>query len=324
MQQSEQRQRAILDNIPDPAWLKDKAGRYLAVNPAWCRFIGMNADDAKGKTAFEVFPPEVAQKLSEQDRIILQTRQSLHYEELLTGKDGRPVWFETIKSPLFNDHGDVVGTTGLARNITDREKRPDEALRPRCEASLREAQEVACLGFTLLISPKGIGPVRKSSTGFSIFHPIMCGSVEGWDNLVHPDERQLMLDYFRNEVLGSTNPLTGSTESFATATPSSMGSRTRATRVRCRGRPTGMLGTIQDITERKRLEQEKLEMERRLLHAQKLESLGILAGGIAHDFNNILAGIMGYADLARCLCLLPNRHARPRRDREGRRNVPPT
>ena len=56
---------------------------------------------------------------------------------------------------------------------------------------------------------------------------------------------------------------------------------------------------LRDITERKRAEQEKLDMERRLLHAQKLESLGILAGGIAHDFNNILAGIMGYADLVK-------------------------
>ena len=56
---------------------------------------------------------------------------------------------------------------------------------------------------------------------------------------------------------------------------------------------------VSDITERKRTEEEKLELERRLLHAQKLESLGVMAGGIAHDFNNILAGIMGYADLAK-------------------------
>jgi PAS domain S-box-containing protein len=64
------------------------------------------------------------------------------------------------------------------------------------------------------------------------------------------------------------------------------------------GRPRRAAGIVVDITERKGAEQEKLEMQRRLLHAQKLESIGILAGGIAHDFNNILAGIMGYADLA--------------------------
>src|SRR5208282_5861680 len=66
------------------------------------------------------------------------------------------------------------------------------------------------------------------------------------------------------------------------------------------GRQThGILGINIDITDRKRAEEEKLDLERRLLHAQKLESLGILAGGIAHDFNNILAGIMGYADLVK-------------------------
>ena len=54
---------------------------------------------------------------------------------------------------------------------------------------------------------------------------------------------------------------------------------------------------IRDITEKKRSEKKRLNLERQVLHAQKLESLGILAGGIAHDFNNILMGVLGYADL---------------------------
>ena len=57
-------------------------------------------------------------------------------------------------------------------------------------------------------------------------------------------------------------------------------------------------GAATDITELKRAEEERIRLEKQLLHAQKLESLGVLAGGIAHDFNNILMSIMGNTDLA--------------------------
>ena len=59
-----------------------------------------------------------------------------------------------------------------------------------------------------------------------------------------------------------------------------------------------LVGFFTDITERKQVEAERLEMERRLLHSQKLESLGVLAGGIAHDFNNLLMAIIGNLDTA--------------------------
>ncbi|MDQ5985615.1 MAG: Sensor histidine kinase RcsC [Syntrophus sp. SKADARSKE-3] len=58
------------------------------------------------------------------------------------------------------------------------------------------------------------------------------------------------------------------------------------------------LVTYNDITNQKRLEEERLDMERSLLHAQKLESIGLLTGGIAHDFNNLLMAILGNLELA--------------------------
>ena len=65
--------------------------------------------------------------------------------------------------------------------------------------------------------------------------------------------------------------------------------------------PDGLVyfeGFMQDMTERRRAEAERRNMEAKLQQAQKLESLGILAGGIAHDFNNLLTGVLGYAELA--------------------------
>ena len=55
---------------------------------------------------------------------------------------------------------------------------------------------------------------------------------------------------------------------------------------------------LDSVMERKREEQQRLALEAQVQHAQKLESLGVLAGGIAHDFNNLLAGVLGFADLA--------------------------
>jgi PAS domain S-box-containing protein len=62
------------------------------------------------------------------------------------------------------------------------------------------------------------------------------------------------------------------------------------------------LSTCRDIRERRRAEKDRLELERRVLHAQKLESLGVLTGGIAHDFNNILTVIQGNVEVLQLRC----------------------
>jgi PAS domain S-box-containing protein len=64
------------------------------------------------------------------------------------------------------------------------------------------------------------------------------------------------------------------------------------------GEVVQIIESCRDITARKEAEDAKLQLERQVQHAQKLESLGVLAGGIAHDFNNILMGVLGYAELS--------------------------
>jgi PAS domain S-box-containing protein len=64
------------------------------------------------------------------------------------------------------------------------------------------------------------------------------------------------------------------------------------------GRIVGAIESIRDISDLKRAEETRLQLERQILQTQKLESLGVLAGGIAHDFNNILTAVMGYTGLA--------------------------
>ena len=64
------------------------------------------------------------------------------------------------------------------------------------------------------------------------------------------------------------------------------------------GKPAYLLAIAEDITERKKANEERAAFERKLLETQKLESLGVLAGGIAHDFNNLLVSILGNVGLA--------------------------
>ncbi len=65
-----------------------------------------------------------------------------------------------------------------------------------------------------------------------------------------------------------------------------------------KGGVVGTVGLAREITERKRAEEQRQLLERRIQETQKLESLGVLAGGIAHDFNNLLVGVLSNSELA--------------------------
>ncbi|RIX45615.1 MAG: EAL domain-containing protein [Rhodocyclales bacterium GT-UBC] len=111
--------RALLDSIPDPAWLLDNDGRYLAVNEAFCRYRGIAMDNVLGKTVEQLFPPEEAQRLRAGQLEVYRkgepVRQVLWLE---LGGTLRPLEF--LRVPVYGEDGQATGLAGVAWDMTER------------------------------------------------------------------------------------------------------------------------------------------------------------------------------------------------------------
>jgi len=114
-------QKAILDNIPHLAWLKDSEGRYISVNEPFALHYNKDASEIIGKTDFDICSKELASEYSENDKSIKMSgkRQLL---EVVENTPGGKRWIETYKTPIFNEQGKLIGITGISRDITDRKK----------------------------------------------------------------------------------------------------------------------------------------------------------------------------------------------------------
>ena len=127
--EEERRQKeAILNNIPDMAWLKDKEGLYLSVNEPFAKACGVSALEMAGKNDLDIWPLDLAKKYRADDQEVMRTGNRECFEEPLTDSEQRTIWIETIKTPILDDKQEVIGTTGIARDFTPR-RQMEEALR---------------------------------------------------------------------------------------------------------------------------------------------------------------------------------------------------
>ena len=114
---------ALMNNLPDSIYFKDKESRFIRINDALTRLLGLSAPgEAIGKTDFDFFTKEHARQAYEDEHAIIQSGKPLIKEEKETWSDRPDTWVSTIKLSLLSPEGNVVGTFGISRDITERKK----------------------------------------------------------------------------------------------------------------------------------------------------------------------------------------------------------
>jgi two-component system, cell cycle sensor histidine kinase and response regulator CckA len=210
--------------------------------------------------------------------------------KLITAK-GNSVWVRAL-GQAHRENGAVVKVSGAFQDITST-KEAEQAL---LESQLKYSAVVENVFDAILVVQDQkivfINQPGASMAGYSVAE--MLG--KPFLDFVAPENRNTLLERYVSRIAGNS-ALPSYEFSILCKDGSKKATELSVTTIHY-GDGLATVAIIRDITERKQAEETRIHLERQVQHAQKLESLGVLAGGIAHDFNNILMAVLGFADLA--------------------------
>jgi PAS domain S-box-containing protein len=289
--------RSLMESSSALIYVKDVHGTYRRCNKLGEQLIGLKEGEQVGKTDFDFFDRIKAEAIRAVDREILTSGQEYCVEEWVTFPGGETLLLESRKTPIYDYNREIIGILGISHDITER-KQVEETLR-ESEFFFKESQRSAFIGSykaDLLAGHWESSEVLDVIFGIG---PHYNRSIQGWLDLIHPEEREMMTQYLNEEVIGQGEPFAREYRIIRKNDGeirwvSGLG----AIKSDISGHGLILMGTIQDITEQKRKEEEQAKLEAQLQQAQKIESVGRLAGGVAHDFNNMLSVILIHAEMA--------------------------
>ncbi|MBW1712240.1 MAG: PAS domain-containing protein [Deltaproteobacteria bacterium] len=135
-EESEMLFRQLVDNAHDMITIKDLEGRYLVINQQAADLLGMSPMDCLGRTDEEIFPAKLARILTRKDRELLKRKEHFSSEESLVAK-GQTKYFNSVRFPLKNYKGQVVGVCCITRDITEYKK---------LQQAVIESEKLAAIG----------------------------------------------------------------------------------------------------------------------------------------------------------------------------------
>jgi PAS domain S-box-containing protein len=221
-----------------------------------------------------------------------------HAPYRITRKDGNVVWVDDHTTVIRDENGVVTHYQGYIIDVSQRksadlERESAQQFTQMVIDSLPERMLVINLDYSialanraLLEGAESIDRLISSHTCYQLSH--------GTDKPCHGEDHQCPF----TTVLSTKKPARVEHNHLGPSGENLVVEVIAAPIFGADGEVVQVIETFRDVTDRKKMEEAKFDLERQLLHTQKLESLGVLAGGIAHDFNNLLMAILGNADLA--------------------------
>jgi PAS domain S-box-containing protein len=125
LRESEARYRTLVENIPQGIFMKDHNYKWVSINENFARSLGVSPNDVVGKVDRDLFPAEIADKYHADDIRVLEKGQIEEFEEESI-LDGKRVWVNTIKTPVRDKSGEIVGLLGIFWDITERKLAQEE------------------------------------------------------------------------------------------------------------------------------------------------------------------------------------------------------
>jgi len=145
LSESEAHLRTVIYTIPDLVWLKDPDGVYLSCNSKFERFFGAKETDIVGKTDYNFVDKELADFFREKDKLAMVAGMpSTNEEEITFADDSHREIVETVKTPMYNFDGKLLGVLGIARDITKRKQAETEKIKAQKVAG--EQKKLALVG----------------------------------------------------------------------------------------------------------------------------------------------------------------------------------